>query len=39
MTKIRALLEAAAGYFYPIFEDHFFAFKNVLLQNSLLMYG
>ena len=25
-------------YFYPIFEDHFFVFKEIFSQNSVLMY-
>ena len=25
--------------FYPIFEDHFSVFKEVFLENSVLMYG
>ena len=27
------------AYFYPIFEDHFFVFKEVFSQNSVLMYA
>ena len=26
-------------YFYPIFKDHFFIFKEVFSENSVLMYG
>ena len=26
-------------YFYPIFKDHIFVFKEVFSQNSVLMYG
>ena len=26
-------------YFYPIFKDHFFVFKEVFSENSVLMYG
>ena len=27
------------AYFYPIFEDHFFDFKEFYSENSVLMYG
>ena len=26
-------------FFYPIFEDHFFVFKEVFSENFVLMYG
>ena len=26
-------------FFYPVFEDHFFVFKDVFWKNSVLMYG
>ena len=26
-------------YFYPIFKDHFFVFKEFFSENSVLMYG
>ena len=35
----RAVITSGLFIFYPIFEDHFFVFKEVFSENSVLMYG
>ena len=36
---MRAIISRGLYTFYPIFKDHFFVFKEVFSDNSLLMYG
>jgi hypothetical protein len=35
----RAIISHGLYIFYPIFKDHFFVFKEVFSENSVLMYG
>ena len=35
----RAIISRGLYIFYPIFKDHFFVFKEVFSENSVLMYG
>ena len=35
----RAIITSGLYIFYSIFEDHFFVFKEVFSENSVLMYG
>ena len=35
----RAIINRSLYIFYPLFEDHFFVFKEVFSENSALMYG
>jgi hypothetical protein len=37
--RTRAILTRGLYISYPIFEDHFFVFKEVFSENSVLMYG
>ena len=37
--RTRAIITRGLYIFYPIFEDHFFVFKEVFSENSVLMYG
>ena len=37
--RTRAIISRGLYIFYPIFKDHFFVFKDVFLENSVLMYG
>ena len=36
---MRAIISRGLYIFYPIFKDHFFIFKEVFSENSVLMYG
>ena len=36
---MRAILSRGLFIFYPISKDHFFVFKEVFSENSVLMYG
>ena len=36
---MRAIISHGLYIFYPISKDHFFVFKEVLSENSVLMYG
>ena len=35
----RAIISLGLYIFYPIFKDHFFVFKEVFSENSVLIYG
>ena len=35
----RAIITRSLYIFYPIFEDHFFVFKDIFSENSGLIYG
>ena len=37
--RTRAIISRGLYIFYPIFKDHFFVFKEVFSENSVLMYG
>ena len=37
--RMRAIISRGLYIFYPIFKDHFFVFKEVFSENSVLMYG
>ena len=37
--RTRAIISRGLFIFYPIFKDHFFVFKEVFYENSVLMYG
>ena len=37
--RTRAIISRGLYTFYPLFEDNFFIFKDVFLENSILMYG
>ena len=37
--RTRAIISRGLYIFYPIFKDHFFVFKKVFSENSVLMYG
>ena len=37
--RLRAIISRGLYIFYPIFKDHFFVFKEVFSENSVLMYG
>ena len=37
--RTRAIISRGLYIFYPIFEDHFFVFKEAFSENSVLMYG
>ena len=37
--RTRAVITRGLYIYYPILEDHFFVFKEVLSENSVLMYG
>ena len=37
--RTRAIISRGLYIYYPIFEDHFFVFKEVFSENSVLMYG
>ena len=37
--RTRAIISRGLYIFYPISKDHFFVFKEVLSENSVLMYG
>ena len=37
--RTRAIMSRGLYIFYPIFKDHFFVFKEVFSENSVLMYG
>ena len=37
--RTRAIISRCLYIFYPIFKDHFFVFKEVFSENSVLMYG
>ena len=37
--RMRAIISRGLYIFYPIFNDHFFVFKEVFSENSVLMYG
>ena len=41
MDFVRSYLSSQKGFyiFLPNFQDHFFAFKEVFSENSVLMYG
>jgi hypothetical protein len=36
---MRAIISRGLYIFYPISKDHFFVFKEVFSENSVLMYG
>ena len=36
---MHAIIGPGVHIFYPIFQDHFFIFKDVFLENFDLMYG
>ena len=36
---MRAIINRGLYIFYPILKDHFFVFKEIFLENSVLMYG
>ena len=38
-NRTRAIISRGLYIFYPIFKDHFFVFKEVFSENSVLMYG
>ena len=37
--RTRAIISRGLYIFYPIFKDHYFVFKEVFSENSVLMYG
>ena len=37
--RTRAIITRGLYIFYPLFEDHFFVFKEVFSENFVLMYG
>ena len=37
--RTRAIITRGLYIFYPLFEDHFFVFKEGFSENSVLMYG
>ena len=37
--RTRAIITRGLYTFYPLFEDHFFVFKEGFFENSILMYG
>ena len=37
--RTRAIISRGLYIFYPISKDHFFVFKEVFPENSVLMYG
>ena len=37
--RTRAVITRGLYTFYPLFEDHFFVFKEFFLENSIFMYG
>ena len=37
--RMCAIINRGLYIFYPIFDDHFFVFKEVFSQSSVLMYG
>ena len=37
--RTRAIISRGLYIFYHIFKDHFFVFKDVFSENSVLMYG
>ena len=37
--RTRAIISRGLYIFYPISKDHFFVFKEVFSENSVLMYG
>ena len=37
--RTRAIISRGLYFFYPISKDHFFVFKEVFSENSVLMYG
>ena len=37
--RTRAIITRGLYIFYPIFKDHFFVFREVFSENSVLMYG
>ena len=37
--RTRAIISRGLYIFYPIFEDHFFVFREVFSENSVFMYG
>ena len=37
--RMRTIITRDLYIFYPIFEDHFFVFKEVSSENSVLKYG
>ena len=37
--RTRAIISRGLYIFYPIFKDHFFVFKEVFSENSVLMFG
>ena len=39
MYRTRAIITRDLYIFYPIFEVHFFVFKEVFSENFVLMYG
>ena len=39
MYRTRAIISRGLYIFYPISKDHFFVFKEVFSDNSVLMYG
>ena len=39
MYRTPAITSRGLYNFYPIFKDHFFDFKEVFSENSVLMYG
>ena len=39
MSRARAIISRGLYIFYPISKDHFFVFKEVFSENSVLIYG
>ena len=37
--RTRAIISHVLYIFYPIFQDHFFVFKEVFSENFVLMFG
>ena len=37
--RTRAIISRGLYFYYPIFKDQFFVFKEVFSENSVLMYG
>ena len=37
--RTRAIITRGLNIFYPLFEDHFFVFKEIFSENFVLVYG